>query len=119
MVGSVSNLPGTVEERCARLSEHPARPGRGPSTRWIIARFTAGAAVFLLAQVGSLPRFTWGRDTLGCGDMWNSNSLVSWLLMTSGIDATRVSPPDGGWAPGWASGVAVAQYAASKEETPR
>lgn len=62
----------------------------------------------LLARVGTIPRFIWGRDTLRCGDMWNSNSLVSWLLMTAGIDATHVEPPDGGLAPGWASGVAAA-----------
>jgi len=62
----------------------------------------------LLARVGAVPRITWGRDTLGCGDMWNSNSLVSWLLMTAGIDATQLDPPDGGRAPGWASGVAAA-----------
>ena len=36
-----------------------------------------GEAQSLLSRVGTVPRLTWGRDTLGCGDMWNSNSLVS------------------------------------------
>jgi hypothetical protein len=76
-----------------------------------------GEGASLLARVGAVPRFIWGRDTLRCGDMWNSNSLVSWLLMTAGIDATQISPPDGGRAPGWASGVAAAQRAAPPEHT--
>ena len=78
-----------------------------------------GEAQSLLARVGTVPRLTWGRDTLGCGDMWNSNSLVSWLLMAAGVDATQISPPEGGRAPGWAAGVAAAQHAAPTEETPR
>ncbi len=62
----------------------------------------------LLARVAEVPRYVWGRDALGIGDMWNSNSLVSWLLETAGIDAARVAPPLGGRAPGWAAGIAAA-----------
>ena len=69
---------------------------------------TAGAHA-LLDRVPTVPPHTWGRDALGVGDMWNSNSLISWLLHTSGIDATRLLPPAGGRAPGWASGIAAAQ----------
>lgn len=34
----------------------------------------------LLDLVPQVPGLTWGRDQLGTGDMWNSNSVVSWLL---------------------------------------
>jgi hypothetical protein len=59
----------------------------------------------------ALPRFptaTWGRDELHAGEMWNSNSLVAWLLATSGVDLGQVSPPEGGRAPGWSAGLVVA-----------
>ena len=65
-------------------------------------------AAALVRRVARAPRHTWGRDPAGVGDMWNSNSLVSWLLQTSGVDAAALRPPDGGRAPGWAAGIAVA-----------
>ena len=40
--------------------------------------------------------------------MWNSNSLVSWLLVTAGVDIESVTPPEGGRAPGWEAGIAAA-----------
>lgn len=58
-----------------------------------------------------LPRFpvlTWGRDELRTGEMWNSNSLVAWLLALSGHDTAALHPPAGGRAPGWGAGLAVA-----------
>lgn len=60
----------------------------------------------LLADV---PVHTWGRDALGVGDMWNSNSLVAWLLARSGLDVGGLGPPDDGRAPGWQSGLAAAR----------
>ncbi|WP_457541329.1 hypothetical protein [Williamsia sp. R60] len=69
----------------------------------------SAAASRILAKVVSVPRFTWGRDELGVGDMWNSNSLTSWLLMVGGIDLMNVKPPDGGRAPGWQAGIALAE----------
>jgi hypothetical protein len=51
---------------------------------------------------------TWGRDELGTGDMWNSNSLISWLLACSGHDTDAVAPPAHGRAPGWTAGLVVA-----------
>jgi hypothetical protein len=57
------------------------------------------------------PRFptaTWGRDELGAGEMWNSNSLVAWLLANSGHDVDSIGPPPGGRAPGWSAGLVVA-----------
>ncbi len=67
-----------------------------------------GTAGGLLDLVGSVPRLVWGRDQSGVGDMWNSNSVISWLLTRSGIDMDSVSAPDGGRAPGWDAGLTVA-----------
>jgi hypothetical protein len=43
----------------------------------------------------------WGRDEAGPGEMWNSNSTISWLIVRSGLHASAVQPPAGGRAPGW------------------
>lgn len=69
------------------------------------------AARRLLDLVPEVPTPVWGRDELGAGEMWNSNSTISWLLTRSGIDATSVPLPPGGRAPGWDAGVAVARRA--------
>jgi hypothetical protein len=63
----------------------------------------------LLGLAPRLPSPVWGRDELGTGDMWNSNSVVSWLLTASGLDVDSIRPPAGGRAPGWAAGVVVAR----------
>jgi hypothetical protein len=63
----------------------------------------------LLALVPSAPALTWGRDELRAGDMWNSNSLVAWLLAMSGHDVAGVAPPPPGRAPGWAAGLDLAR----------
>jgi hypothetical protein len=63
----------------------------------------------LLALVPAFPALTWGLDESDVGDMWNSNSLVSWLLRSSGLP-TDLAPPEDGRAPGWAAGVAVASH---------
>jgi hypothetical protein len=55
------------------------------------------------------PAPVWGRDELGAGEMWNSNSLVSWLLARSGIGVESVDPPAGGRAPGWQAGAVLAE----------
>ena len=63
----------------------------------------------LLELVPQAPTPVWGRDELGTGEMWNSNSLVSWLLARSGIDVESIPLPPGGRAPGWGAGVVVAR----------
>lgn len=63
----------------------------------------------LLAVAPHAPTPVWGRDELGAGEMWNSNSIVSWLLVRSGIDVAAIRPPPGGRAPGWNAGVVVAR----------
>ncbi|HEY0949274.1 hypothetical protein [Nocardioides sp.] len=66
-------------------------------------------AVHLLALVPLVPELTWGRDELGLGEMWNSNSLVAWLLCGSGHDVAALAPPHGGRAPGWDAGLRLAR----------
>ena len=63
----------------------------------------------VLASVPSLPGLVWGRDEMGLGEMWNSNSIVAWLLALSGLDAEAITPPQGGRAPGWRAGVELAR----------
>ena len=68
----------------------------------------AETAERVLALAPEVPTPVWGRDELRAGEMWNSNSLIAWLLARSGIDAAAVEPPRGGRAPGWEAGVVVA-----------
>lgn len=63
----------------------------------------------LLEVVAEVPTPVWGRDELGAGEMWNSNSVVAWTLERGGIDAASIEPPPGGRAPGWMAGVTVAR----------
>ena len=58
-----------------------------------------------------VPTPVWGRDELAAGEMWNSNSVVAWLLASAGLPAASIAPPTGGRAPGWHAGVAVAARA--------
>jgi hypothetical protein len=62
----------------------------------------------VLDLVPAFPTRTWGRDELGTGEMWNSNSLIAWLLTHSGHRMDRISPPAGGRAPGWRAGLLAA-----------
>jgi hypothetical protein len=62
----------------------------------------------ILELVPSVPALVWGRDVLGVGDMWNSNSVVSWLLVRAGIDVDAIDLPAGGRAPGWRAGIVLA-----------
>jgi hypothetical protein len=62
----------------------------------------------LLELVPHVPTPVWGRDELGAGEMWNSNSLISWLLARSGLDVESIQPPACGRAPGWQAGIVVA-----------
>jgi hypothetical protein len=63
----------------------------------------------LLNLLPTVPTPVWGRDELGAGEMWNSNSVVAWLLTLVGVDLDRVALPPGGRAPGWDAGRAVAR----------
>jgi hypothetical protein len=63
----------------------------------------------LLELVPDVPTPVWGRDELQSGEMWNSNSVISWLIARSGLCVEAVHPPVGGRAPGWDAGVVVAR----------
>jgi hypothetical protein len=63
----------------------------------------------LLELVRQVPTPVWGRDELHTGEMWNSNSLISWLLTRGGLEVDSIHPPSGGRAPGWHAGVVVAR----------
>jgi hypothetical protein len=71
----------------------------------------AGTAADALAAVRRVPAFTWGRDVLWVGDMWNSNSVVAFVLATSGVDVDALHPPAEGRAPGWHAGIVAAGQA--------
>jgi hypothetical protein len=63
----------------------------------------------LLELAPQVPTPVWGRDELRAGEMWNSNSTISWLLATSGLDVDSISLPHRGRAPGWKAGIAIAR----------
>jgi hypothetical protein len=69
----------------------------------------AEQARLLLTLVPSVPMPVWGRDELGAGEMWNSNSVIAWLIARTGLDAEAIQPPFGGRAPGWNAGLVVAR----------
>lgn len=79
----------------------------------------------IIQLVGSVPALVWGRDELGTGDMWNSNSLTSWVLAASGLPVEPIRPPANGRAPGWTAGIVAARdpryrrRAAVRHNTPR
>ncbi|MEY2437217.1 MAG: hypothetical protein QOF97_2053 [Acidimicrobiaceae bacterium] len=66
-----------------------------------------------------VPTPVWGRDELRAGEMWNSNSVTSWLLARSGIDMEHIRPPRDGRAPGWDAGLAVARRVEPEQTRPR
>jgi hypothetical protein len=68
-----------------------------------------GCARRLLEVVPQVPTPVWGRDELHAGEMWNSNSLISWLIARSGLDVELIQPPVRGRAPGWRAGIVVAR----------
>jgi hypothetical protein len=50
----------------------------------------------LLDLVGSVPSMVWGRDELRTGEMWNSNSVIAWLLARCGLptEGSALAPAD-------------------------
>ena len=66
----------------------------------------------VLELVEAVPALVWGRDELGTGDMWNSNSVVAWLLARSDLGAEAIRPPVRGLAPGWRAGLVMARRSA-------
>lgn len=58
----------------------------------------------VVASAADVPALVWGRDESGAGEMWNSNSVIAWILQHGGIQAEGIEPPPGGGAPGWSAG---------------
>jgi hypothetical protein len=65
----------------------------------------------VLDCVAHAPTPVWGRDELHTGEMWNSNSLIAWVLAAAGLNANRLAPPGNGRAPGWRAGLVSVKYA--------
>jgi hypothetical protein len=68
----------------------------------------------LLELVPRVPTPIWGRDELRAGEMWNSNSIIAWLLARAGLDVESIRPPAGGRAPGWRAGIVLAKRQATE-----
>lgn len=85
-------------------------PDRGSAVGGaIVVSEDAGLAQRVVELVASVPTPVWGRDELDTGEMWNSNSVTSWLLTAAGVNVAAVQMPSRGRAPGWDAGVKVAQ----------
>jgi hypothetical protein len=72
----------------------------------------------LLCLVATVPTPVWGRDELKAGEMWNSNSVVAWLIASAGISTDQLRPPPGGRVPGWFSGLEVARRGGADSTPP-
>ena len=62
----------------------------------------------VLNVLREIPTLTWGRDELGAGEMWNSNSAMAWALARTDHDMDAIGPPPQGRAPGWKAGLVLA-----------
>jgi hypothetical protein len=106
-----------------RLFRYEVRCWRGgsiPDLRYAVGaprRLTGDPLVArrLLDLVATVPTPVWGRDELKAGEMWNSNSVIAWLIATAGLPTDVLRPPPRGRAPGWSSGLEVAR----RNEAPR
>ena len=68
----------------------------------------ADTTAHVLDDVARVPTPVWGRDEYRTGDMWNSNSVVSWLLARAQLLDKAGAPPFGGRGTGWDAGFRVA-----------
>jgi hypothetical protein len=105
-------MPWLGRFRLFRYEVRRWRDGILPDRRWAVGQplVLSEEPVTVRSLFDAVPRvpaLAWGRRVTAVDDMWNSNSLISWLLVSSGIPAD-LHPPDGGRAPGWAAGLAVA-----------
>jgi hypothetical protein len=96
------------------------RDGQIPDVGQAIAspvRVTSDVAVAsrILETLPSIPTPVWGRDEFDTGEMWNSNSVISWVLARSGVAMEQIHPPANGRAPGWEAGLAIASRGLGNE----
>jgi hypothetical protein len=71
------------------------------------------AARRVLELCAEAPPLTWHQER------WNSNSLVAWLLVRSGIGVGNVQLPANGRAPGWDAGLYVSSNPAMRRRASR
>jgi hypothetical protein len=69
----------------------------------------------ILQTLPSIPTPVWGRDEFDTGEMWNSNSVISWVLARSGVVMEQIHPPANGRAPGWEAGLTIASRGLGNE----
>ena len=74
----------------------------------VMVSHDARVAERILDSLPRIPTPVWGRDEFHTGEMWNSNSVVSWVLALSGASVDEIDPPTNGRAPGWHAGLVVA-----------
>jgi hypothetical protein len=117
---------GPVGSRYAgrlRLFRYEIRCWRGgsiPDLDWAVGgprRLTSDPATArrLLDFIATVPTPVWGRDELKAGEMWNSNSMIAWLIATAGLSTDLLRPPPRGRAPGWDAGLEVARRSGAYE----
>lgn len=120
---------GAVGSRHAgrlRLFRYEIRCWRGgsiPDLNYAVAgpcRLTTDARIAgrVLDLVATAPTPVWGRDELNAGEMWNSNSLIAWVIATAGMATDALRPPDGGRAPGWDAGLEIARRTRERHAAP-
>ena len=80
-----------------------------PSTARAGSATTRTASPASLAALPQLPTPVWGLDELHAGEMWNSNSVISWLLARADLAPEHIRPPVDGRAPGWDAGHRIAR----------
>ncbi len=69
----------------------------------------ADRVIRVLDALPALPMPVWGLDELHAGEMWNSNSVISWLLARADLAPEHIRPPAYGRAPGWDAGHRIAR----------
>ncbi|CAN5581864.1 hypothetical protein BH23ACT3_BH23ACT3_17650 [soil metagenome] len=89
-------------------------PDLAEATTRTLIEVESDVARRLVDRVASVPMPVWGRDALDVGEMWNSNSVTSWLLATSGLLTDAAAPPPGGREQGWDAGI---RFAAARDAT--
>jgi hypothetical protein len=75
----------------------------------VVISTETGEVEHVLDLLPDVPSAVWGRDQAQAGEMWNSNSVVSWTLERAGLATRAGTPPRGGRAPGWDAGVEMAR----------
>ncbi len=111
---------GAVGSRCLgrwRIFRYEVRCWRGGSIPDIGAAVGAPRRLSSDPQIArrlcnlitTVPTPVWGRDELEAGEMWNSNSMIAWLIATAGLSTDDLQPPSHGRAPGWSAGLEAAR----------